>query len=225
MGFMDGLGGGLGGAIGSFITNDMNRSNADHAMDRNDAAAREQMAFQERMSSSAYQRATTDMKAAGINPMAAFQQGGASTPSGAAGSMSPAKAENALGAGISSALDAMRLKNETKAQGSQQALNDAMATKALADTETAGASAKSIRVQTEATASQLAAIRARAKADEATAAYDYKASTYDAIANRVNRDSNSAKNVMDVFKPRFNPLKKGEGKINFKTGEILQEGR
>lgn len=48
-----------------------------------DARLQRQMDFQERMSGSAYQRSMEDMKKAGLNPILAYKQGGASTPSGA----------------------------------------------------------------------------------------------------------------------------------------------
>lgn len=71
-----------------------------------------QMQFQERMSGTAYQRATEDMRLAGINPMVAYQQGGASTPGGGAASGAAATVQDVVGPAVASAQHARRLHQE-----------------------------------------------------------------------------------------------------------------
>lgn len=81
------FGGSVGPAALSLAGNAASAYGAYRANAQNIDLAREQMAFQERMSNTSYQRATEDMRKAGINPMLAIDKGGASTPAGAAPTM------------------------------------------------------------------------------------------------------------------------------------------
>ena len=72
-------------------------SSAQDAMKFTKGLADTQMAFQERMSNTSYQRAIQDLKSAGLNPMLAYSQGGASSPAGASGSGVAASGASARG--------------------------------------------------------------------------------------------------------------------------------
>lgn len=123
---------------GQAMTNAANVRLAHEATQASKEMAREQMAFQERMSNTAYQRGMQDMRAAGLNPMLAFMKGGASTPSGAMGSPAVAHVEDSLSKGVSSAMAAAQLSQDLQQKESQTALNRASA-------DAAGASAQASR--------------------------------------------------------------------------------
>ena len=92
------------------MTNRMKRKSADRAM-----------AFERDMSNTAYRRGYADMRAAGINPILAGTQGGASTPTG--------KVADVVSPELTTALQASRLQSEIDLLDAQAANQTAQSVK------------------------------------------------------------------------------------------------
>lgn len=100
----------LGNIFGATLANKEQQATQNAVMAYNAAEAQKNRDYQTYMSNTSYQRAVKDMQAAGINPILAAQNGGASTPTGATGSAS------ALTSHAASAGNAMYQYGNNKAQ-------------------------------------------------------------------------------------------------------------
>jgi hypothetical protein len=136
------LGAGIGGAASLIGGNQANAANAQ-------MAAR-QMDFQENMRATQYQTAVADLKAAGLNPMLAYTQGGAGTPSGASATM-----QNVLGQAGNSAKEGAIAVAQYANMRNQNVLIEEQAEKTNADRYLSLDQAANVRANTMATLAQM----------------------------------------------------------------------
>lgn len=237
----------LGSVAGSLLnsysahqTNKTNMAIADNATAHNAAEAGANRQFQADMSNTAYQRSMADMRKAGLNPMLAAGNGGASTPGGAQGAAAMAQVQSerqgdALMQGVSSAMEARRLKKELDATDSQISLNNQA--KATASAQEALNATNAYKADNEARLTstlqkmreaELPAVREASKLEAERSRIDQKMLKYDSTIHRINNALGAANSAVSIIKPfgsaksigDSTPSSKKWGKVNKRTGEI-----
>lgn len=223
------LGAGI-GAAGSALGGLFNMFGQNAANESNQKIAQAQMDFQERMSNTAYQRSTADMRAAGVNPMLAYMQGGASSPSGASIAMQNANPGDIVSGSANSALQGYRQAMEmegtaasienTKADTQNKQVNNDLVRKnieiAKHEIDQASANAKSAKANATMLEASVPAELQKAKINQSTAKWD----TY---SQKAEQAVGTAARIFNLKNLLMGPGKETETTYSPRTGEIIRE--
>jgi len=168
------------------------------AREYNTAEAQKARDFSEHQRTTAYQTSMADMKAAGLNPMLAMNQGGASSTSAAqASSQQTAGTPNEdrgqiIQRAMESALQIASIEADVKKKDADTALAQAETAVAEKQKEIAGVTAKAAKAN-------LPKIESEAKLGKEQAEWDRSAITYDNIAGRASELVNTAAGSIGRF--------------------------
>lgn len=196
---------GIGNLLGSVFGGISQAQSQESANNANISIANRNRDFQEYMSNTAFQRGVADMRRAGLNPVLAAGQGGASTPSGSGATVQAANPLSGLADGISGGVSTA-LSVAEKVQGIDNAQKDASLTEAQTVSEgvknklTANSAAEAA-ARTEQMRTQLPTVQAKARFDKKQTEIDEKYQDLDNVMRRTKMGVDIGGSALDMVNP------------------------